>query len=237
MNDTLVKGQLVELKVRQAFVRFGFDVSIPDYNASRYDLLVDTGSEILRIQIKKALGISEKNKSFRITCASQNVRSKGNKRQPYTKDQIDYFATVWHDKIYLIPVEQTSLTKLLYEDSRSAQYLIENIFKGYHFLSDDELYNYTTSTAKSTTTYCEICGTPISYGSRFCKGCYNKYERKSNRPSREVLKIKIRSTPFTKIGQEYGVTDNAVRKWCDYYSLPRKKTEITQYSQEEWENI
>ena len=33
----------------------------------------------------------------------------------------------------------------------------------------------------------------------------------------------------------FKVTDNAIRKWCDSYSLPRKKTEINQYSQEEWD--
>jgi hypothetical protein len=32
----------------------------------------------------------------------------------------------------------------------------------------------------------------------------------------------------------YGVTDNAVRKWCDKYDLPRKAKDIKAYSDEEW---
>ena len=35
----------------------------------------------------------------------------------------------------------------------------------------------------------------------------------------------------------FGVTDNAVRRWCDYYRLPRHKREINNMSDEEWENI
>lgn len=55
--------------------------------------------------------------------------------------------------------------------------------------------------------------------------------------SREELKKLIRATSFTTIGKQYGVTDNAVRKWCDKYNLPRKVKEIKSYSDEEWELI
>lgn len=43
--------------------------------------------------------------------------------------------------------------------------------------------------------------------------------------------------PFTTIGKKYNVSDNAVRKWCDKYNLPRKASEIKKYSDEEWELI
>lgn len=42
---------------------------------------------------------------------------------------------------------------------------------------------------------------------------------------------------FTMIGEEYGRTDNAIRKWCDSYSLPRKKSDINRFTDEEWELI
>ncbi len=55
--------------------------------------------------------------------------------------------------------------------------------------------------------------------------------------SREELKQLIRTTPFIKIGEQYGVTDNAIRKWCDKYKLPRKVSEIHNITDEEWEKI
>lgn len=55
--------------------------------------------------------------------------------------------------------------------------------------------------------------------------------------TREELKYKIRKYPFVQIGKEYGISDNAIRKWCDKYNLPRSSKIIKSYSDEEWENI
>lgn len=65
----------------------------------------------------------------------------------------------------------------------------------------------------------------------------SKKQRKVERPNREELKYLIRTLPFTQIGKMYGVSDNAVRKWCDFEKLPRKKKEINSYSDSEWEKI
>ena len=40
--------------------------------------------------------------------------------------------------------------------------------------------------------------------------------------------------PFEHIAKEYNKTSgNAIKKWCDYYNLPRTKKEINTYSDEE----
>ena len=49
LNENLIKGQIIELKVQEELLRYGFDISIPSYNSSKYDLIADTGSELLRI--------------------------------------------------------------------------------------------------------------------------------------------------------------------------------------------
>jgi len=43
--------------------------------------------------------------------------------------------------------------------------------------------------------------------------------------------------PFTQIGLKFNVTDNGIRKWCKKYNLPAKRSEIKNYSDEEWEKI
>lgn len=58
-----------------------------------------------------------------------------------------------------------------------------------------------------------------------------------DRPSRERLKEEIRSNSFLTLGKKYGVSDNAIRKWCKAYELPYKKRNIDQYSDEEWDKI
>ena len=91
--------------------------------------------------------------------------------------------------------------------------------------------------------YCKYCGKEISRDARTqqCRECYEKNiqiekENKHN-ITRELLKDLIRTKPFTHIGKMYGVSDNAVRKWCDKYGLPRSSKEIKSYSDEQWELI
>ena len=37
--------------------------------------------------------------------------------------------------------------------------------------------------------------------------------------------------------QKFGISDNAIRKWCDSYDLPRKKKDIKEISDEDWNLI
>lgn len=230
LQENLIKGQIIELKVQEELLRYGFDISIPSFNASRYDLIADTGEELLRIQVKKS--ISHSNISFTFECTSQNTRSKTQScRKKYTNNEIDYFATVWKDKIYLIPVDETSLSKTIKFDDTT--YLAENVLSKYQRLSDEELYN----SSHSQKSYCIDCGCEINSHSTRCVSCNNKLMRVVERPDRETLKKLIYTTPFIQIGKQYNVTDNTIRKWCDHYGLPRKAGEIKKYTKEEWDLI
>ena len=236
LTENIIKGQIIELKVQEAFLRYGFDISIPNYNASKYDLIVDTGNALLKIQVKKALGKSEH--SFSFACTTQNVKSSSGCKHKYTKEEIDYFATVWKDKVYLVPVEETSTVKTLKDDGTSNAYLLENIFSDFSRLSDEELYNYSQQNGKN---YCCDCGCEISSRAIRCISCKNKMiafqYRKAERPSREELKDLIRRFPFTEIAKKYGVSDNAIRKWCDTENLPRNKKDINKIKEEDWKLI
>lgn len=85
--------------------------------------------------------------------------------------------------------------------------------------------------------YCIDCGKEISKESIRCNKCSGLAKRIpiTDIPiTREQLKNLIRTTPFTKIGQKYNISDNAIRKWCDKFNLPRTKKEIKIYSDEQW---
>ena len=82
--------------------------------------------------------------------------------------------------------------------------------------------------------YCEDCGKEISRSAKRCLECAAKQARKSERPSREELKALLRTNSFLAIGRKYGVSDNAIRKWCDAFNLPRRGSDIKNYTDEEW---
>lgn len=85
---------------------------------------------------------------------------------------------------------------------------------------------------------CKRCGKIIaSKKANYCIECAQLLSRKSERPSREELKKMIRNIPFTTIANKFGVSDNAIRKWCKAEKLPSKAKDIKSYSDEEWDKI
>lgn len=82
---------------------------------------------------------------------------------------------------------------------------------------------------------CKKCGKELkSYYATYCRECYKENSRQEMIITKEELKDLIRTLPFTTIGKQYGVSDNAVRKWCIKYNLPKTKKEIKAYSDKEW---
>lgn len=90
---------------------------------------------------------------------------------------------------------------------------------------------------EKTKHFCIDCGKEIRKGSLRCQKCAEIHNRIVERPEREIFKEEIRTIPFTTLGKKYGVSDNAIRKWCDSYNLPRTKKEINQYSDEDWQKL
>lgn len=86
---------------------------------------------------------------------------------------------------------------------------------------------------------CPNCHTQTpTYGSKKLKKVKVKTEinkiykprlvlRKVERPSKEELISLIKSKPMTAIGVQYGVSDNAVRKWAMSYDIDFKKIRKT----------
>lgn len=81
---------------------------------------------------------------------------------------------------------------------------------------------------------CIDCGKPISNNAKRCTDCENKHRVNENnkqmKVSKEELNELIHKYPFTKIGEMFGVSDNAIRKWCKQYNLPYKYRDL--YPQE-----
>lgn len=79
---------------------------------------------------------------------------------------------------------------------------------------------------------CCHCGKEIVYGSKMCPECYARSIRRvKNRPSKNDLAKLISQHGFLGVGKLFGVTDNAIRKWCKTDGLPVYRCEIDEFVQ------
>lgn len=73
--------------------------------------------------------------------------------------------------------------------------------------------------------YCKKCSKDLNIERKIL---YNRSKNRKilERPSKEDLLKLILSKSFLEIGRIYGVSDNAIRKWCKQYDLPFRKKDI-----------
>lgn len=116
-------GDYSEMYIMTRFIKLGYNVSIP-FGDYRYDLIIDGGSDLYKIQIKTSKNYDG---SFAFDCS-------------YTKNDIDYFVVFnkANEKIYCVPVEETfkSNMRLRTEDPKNGQ------TKGINYANEYKIENY-----------------------------------------------------------------------------------------------
>lgn len=100
------------------------------------------------------------------------------------------------------------------------------INKGLNCIDPNETYPLRKRVKKID--YCQKCGKEITPDTihRLCRECYNETRRIVSRPDKFQLAKEIACSSFCAVGRKYGVTDNAIRKWCKLYDLPIHIKEI-----------
>lgn len=71
--------------------------------------------------------------------------------------------------------------------------------------------------------YCKDCGCEITLKANRCSECANKVRRAvKERPTKEELYELLceLNGNFTQASRMFGVSDNAIRKWCKAYNIP-----------------
>jgi len=110
--DSKQKGNITELETMLAFLKLGYNVLIPYGDCERYDYVVDVKGNFIRVQSKTSHSDDE-GASFKFGGRSCNRKDGKIIHHQYTKDEIDYFATTFNGKYYLIPVEECGANKRL----------------------------------------------------------------------------------------------------------------------------
>lgn len=89
----------------------------------------------------------------------------------------------------------------------------------------------------TTKRYCIDCGAPIGPQSIRCKTCAAMAKIKVKPVTRDELKQLIRQNSFSSIGDLYGVTYTAIKKWCIFYGIPHRRKDIDAMDEQSWDLV
>lgn len=107
------KGKATESQVLAYMIGLGYSISIPFGDKDKYDQIWDINGKLIKVQVKTAR-LNEKEKNPSNVSIKFNCKSTVNgTNRKYTKEDIDYFATYWQNQVYLVPVEECSIEKVL----------------------------------------------------------------------------------------------------------------------------
>ena len=103
MKDTKLIGDITELEILAYITKLGYQVSVPFGDRAKYDQVWDIEGNLIRVQVKTAK--LHKSGDYLIICCKSTTRRKGKSVSvSYTKKDIDFLATFYDDKCFLISV-------------------------------------------------------------------------------------------------------------------------------------
>lgn len=198
----------------------GYIVSVPLNDTQDYDLVVDNGDGLKSVQVKATAQRTEYGVSIVSlkSCGGTN----GSVYKRVSETNVDYLFIVTElQEMYFIPLSDFNNTTRLNLGSERQKYRVDKVPTSY--LKEEKV-------KEVKHLYCSSCGTQITDRGTtgLCLSCYEKsgLSRKVDRPDKETLLNDLLKSNFSAVGRKYGVSDNAIRKWCLSYGLPSTAKEI-----------
>ena len=96
-------GEITEQQVALEFLKLGILVSKPIVQSSRYDFIVDINHSLYKIQVKT--GTYKEEAFLEFATSTSHTNTKGTLNLSYSKEDVDFFATIHSGQCYLIPYE------------------------------------------------------------------------------------------------------------------------------------
>lgn len=219
--------------------KYGIGIAFPLSDNYPFDLIAIAGKKLFKIQIKSSSTIFQGAVSFKAT--TNNFRTK--ETYKYSTEDIDAFAfyDLINHKLYLVSPKdmkgKSTFRIRITQPKRNGgrynmaeNYIIskERVKELFEFDTPNYLYNLSNKQHKRHKRkihnhFCKNCNkefTSEEYHSKYCsRECMAIYQQKVQRPTKEQLLKDLLELPITRIGEKYGVSDNAIRKWAAKYKL------------------
>jgi hypothetical protein len=192
LHHTKYKGDTATTFIIYKLTSMGFFVSTPISENAPYDLIVDTGEKLYKVQVKYRKG---SNGSSEIPEKTTWSDSNGSHSKYISETDFDFFAIVNenYDKFALCPISLKG---------SSIRWTPSNSATPFYWFDDFQEFSENIPTKK---TYKDF-GITLKHN--------KKQKTKISWPSDETLAILLQESSMVNIGKSLGVSDNAVRKHC-----------------------
>ena len=111
LDITQQKGLKTELHCLQDFIELGYQCLLPYGDSCKYDVAVDIGNQIIRIQCKTARWSNDTKipeTAFEINTCCQTTNTQKTTRYKYSEKEIDYFYTWFQGQGYLVSIQEAT---------------------------------------------------------------------------------------------------------------------------------
>lgn len=241
INNKVYIGQSIDIKKRwERHKIVAFNDAYPQYNCLIYKAFRKYGLNNFTFEVLEECAEEDLNRLENLYIDQYNSCNRQKGYNMICADAVQGFEKLSDSEVEQICqlLKQTSVSQVnIAKEFNISQAHISSINLGRYRVIEG--YTYPIRPKKKEH-FCTDCGTEICKGSTRCVSCARKQNiipLKDMPITREELKSLIRTTSFLEIGRMFNKTDNAIRKWCDKFNLPRRKKDIENYSDEEWENI
>jgi PD-(D/E)XK nuclease superfamily protein len=104
MSESTIKGAIAEAAITAAAVELGFVVLRPLVEGRRYDLVIDTGPDLLRVQCKWA---QQRGAVIQVNLTTCRHTPSGYVRSTYGRDEVDGIGVYCHQlkRCFYLPIE------------------------------------------------------------------------------------------------------------------------------------
>lgn len=215
--STKQQGNIGHLLAMSYYSSLGWNVSNPITDSNDYDFLVETtNKQLLKVQAKTTRCITEAGNYMVSLCTSG-----GNQREYWSKglnkEDLDLlFIVTSKGDCYSIPIEYVNGSSSLTLYSKYDQFKVMQVNLDIEPIIQED--------KRPKEYFCAKCGNKVSRPNLLCRSCAaqenGKAHRKVERPDKDTLLSQLSTSNMSKIGEYYGVSDNAVRKWLKSYNLP-----------------
>lgn len=200
----------------------GYTVSIPLNDTQDYDLVIDDGANLYKVQVKATAQRTPEGYTAVNVCSSGGTNGSVYRRVRDTNVDLLFVFTELQE-MYELPISAIHASAAIVLGPSKQKYRVDKVDTEY-------IHKLTTPKEIKALNYinCKRCGKLIDKKneSHMCLECFRKNQKEEGKPDKNVFINNLIENSFSDVSKMYNVSERTIRKWCKYFEIPSKRQDI-----------